>query len=58
MSDALVIDQRDRVRGSRELVFQGRTLEVAAYTTYGVARWRNERGMFIHTKANSAFATG
>lgn len=58
MSDALVHDSRDSVRGSFELVNQGRTAEYAAYTTYGTAGWRRERGMFIHTKANSAFATG
>lgn len=57
-SDALVHDSRDKVRGSFELVNQGRTAEYAAYTTYGVKGWRREKGMFIVTKANSAFATG
>lgn len=58
MSDAIVHDARDRVRAYFEVVHQGRTAEYSAYTTYGVAGWRRERGMFIHTKANSAFATG
>lgn len=57
-SDSLVHDSRDKVRGSFELVNQGRTAEYAAYTTYGVKGWRREKGMFIVTKANSAFATG
>lgn len=58
MPDAVVFDARDRVNAFFEVVNQGRTAEYSAYTTYGVARWRQERGMFIHTKANSAFATG
>ncbi len=58
MPDALIFDQRAGVRAHFETVFQGRTAEYAAYMVYGVDRWRNERGMFIHTKANSAFATG
>lgn len=58
MADSLVHDSRDSVRGSFELVNQGRTAEYAAYTTYGVAGWRRERGMLVQSKANSAFATG
>lgn len=57
MADALLHDSRDRVRGSFELVNQGRTAEYAAYTTYGVKAWRRERGMLVLTKASSAFAT-
>lgn len=56
--DALALDNRDRVHASFELVNQGRTAEYAAYTTYAEGRLRGERGMFIYTKANSAFATG
>lgn len=58
MQDSLMHDSRDSVRGSFELVNQGRTAEYAAYTTYGVKAWRRERGMFVLSKANSAFATG
>lgn len=58
MPDALVHDSRDTVRGHFEVVNQGRTAEYSAYTTYGVGKWRPERGMLVVTKANSAFATG
>jgi hypothetical protein len=58
MPDALIHDSRDIVRGSFELVNQNRTAEYAAYTTYGVGKWRPERGMLVVSKANSAFATG
>ena len=57
-SDSLIHDSRDRIRAHFEVVNQGRTAEYAAYTTYGVKGWRRERGMFVVTKANSAFATG
>lgn len=57
-ADSLIHDSRDKVRGSFELVNQGRTAEYAAYTTYGAKSWRREKGMFVVTKANSAFATG
>lgn len=60
MPDSLVFDARDAIRGyfSMPDEFSGRTAEYSAYTTYGVAGWRRERGMFVVTKADSAFATG
>lgn len=56
--DALVHDARSPVQGFFELVNQGRTAEYSVHTTYGVGGWRRERGMFVVTKASSAFATG
>lgn len=58
LSDSLIHDSRDSVRGHFEMVNQGRTAEYSAYTTYGVGKWRPERGMLVVSKANSAFATG
>lgn len=57
MPDSLVHDARDGIRGYFELVNQGRTAEYSAYTTYGVKSWRRERGMFVVSKASSAFAS-
>lgn len=56
--DALIHDIRKPVRANFELVHQGRTAEYAAYETAAIAGWRGELGMFIETKANSAFASG
>lgn len=59
MPDALVHDARDKIRGYFALPTdkQGRVAEYSAYTTYGVGGWRRERGMFIVSKASSAFAS-
>jgi hypothetical protein len=55
-SDAIAFDIRQPVRSFYETVNQGRTAEYSAHMTYGVGAWREELGMFIETKANSAFA--
>lgn len=55
-SDAIVFDVRQPVRSFYETVNQGRTAEYSAHMTYGVGAWREELGMFIETKANSALA--
>jgi hypothetical protein len=51
--DALVYDIRQPVQAFSELEHQGRTMEISAYEKYGVGHWRDERGLFIETKANS-----
>lgn len=59
MPDALVHDARDNVHAwyATPDDRQGRVAEFSAYTTYGVAGWRRERGMTIVTKASSKFAS-
>ena len=52
---ALVHDVREPIRGFQELVNQGRTLEISAYETFGVDKWRDDRIMLIETDANSNF---
>lgn len=54
--DALVYDIRQPVNAFQELVHQGRTLEVSAYEKYGVGHWRDDRGLFVQTKATSPLA--
>lgn len=56
--DALLQDIRKPVKAFFELVHQGRTAEYSAYETTAIDGWRSELGMFIVTKANSAFASG
>ncbi len=59
LPDSLVHDSRDRIRAHFALPdsLQGRTAEYSVYTTYGVKAWRRERGLFVVSKASSAFAS-
>lgn len=56
--DALAFDIRKRIKAHFETVYQGRTGEWAAYMTYGAGQWSPEKGMFLHTVADSPLATG
>jgi len=56
--DALVYDIRSAPKAHFETVYQGRTAEYSAYSTYGAGKWSPELGMFIETTASSPLAVG
>ena len=56
--DAIALDIRQAVQSFFEVTMQGRTGEYSAYMKYGVGQWSPEKGMFIHTTADSPLATG
>jgi hypothetical protein len=56
--DALIYDVRQTPSAYFDVLNDNRTGRWSLHTKYAADGWRVERGMFIETAANSAFATG
>ena len=50
---AVVHDRREPIRVNLDTLYQGRTLEVGGYETYGVGAWRQDYGGYIQTDATA-----